>query len=112
METIAFIGCGAMGAPIAERLIDAGYTVRLFDPLAEAMAPLVARGGVAAKSPREAATGTAVSFACLPAPEISRTVACGVDGVIGSDSLRVHVEMSTIGSKTVKQIAAELAKKN
>ena len=31
-QTIAFIGCGAMGAPIAERLIDAGYTVRLFDP--------------------------------------------------------------------------------
>jgi len=45
-ETIAFIGCGAMGAPIAERLIDAGYTVRLFDPRAEAMAPLVQRGGV------------------------------------------------------------------
>ena len=48
MTTIAFIGCGAMGAPIAERLIDAGYNVRLFDPRAEAMAPLVARGGVAA----------------------------------------------------------------
>ena len=55
-QTIAFIGCGAMGAPIAERLIDAGYTVRLFDPRAEAMAPLVKRGGVAATSPRDAAT--------------------------------------------------------
>src|SRR5262249_34427152 len=112
METIAFIGCGAMGAPIAERLIDAGYTVRLFDPRAEAMAPLVNRGGMAATSPREAANGAAVSFACLPAPEISRGVAYGPDGVIDSDTLRVHVEMSTIGSKTVKQIAAELAKKN
>src|SRR5689334_24486204 len=112
METIAFIGCGAMGAPIAERLIDAGYQVRLFDPRAEAMAPLVARGGVATKSLREAATGAAVSFACLPAPEISRAVAYGADSVSGSDTLRVHVEMSTIGSKTVKQMAAELAKKN
>src|SRR5206468_2695390 len=45
METIAFIGCGGMGAPIAERLIDAGYTVRLYDPRTEAMAPLVARAG-------------------------------------------------------------------
>src|SRR6058998_2906504 len=103
METIAFIGCGAMGAPIA---------VRLFDPRAEAMAPLVIRGGVAATSPREAATGAAVSIACLPAPEISRAVAYGADGVIGSESLRVHVEMSTVGSKTVKEIAAELATKN
>ena len=48
METIAFLGLGAMGAPIAERLIDSGFTVRVFDPRAEAMAPLVARGGVAA----------------------------------------------------------------
>jgi len=48
-ETIAFIGCGAMGAPIAERLIDSGHAVRLFDPRAEAMAPLVARGGVATR---------------------------------------------------------------
>src|SRR5689334_7919692 len=112
METIAFIGCGAMGAPIAERLIDAGYTVRLFDPRAEAVGPLVTRGGVATKSPRDAAMGAAVAFACLPAPEISRAVAYGADGVTGSDSLRVYVEMSTIGSKTVKAIAAELAKKN
>jgi 3-hydroxyisobutyrate dehydrogenase-like beta-hydroxyacid dehydrogenase len=112
METIAFIGCGAMGAPIAERLIDAGYRVRLFDPRAEAMAPLVQRGGVATASAREAATGAEVSFACLPAPEISRAVACGPDGVIGAPSVRIHVEMSTIGSKTVKAIAAELAAKN
>ena len=54
MQTIAFIGCGAMGAPIAERLIDGGYTVRVFDPRAEAVAPLVAasRGDVAATPPR------------------------------------------------------------
>src|SRR5436190_20861183 len=109
METIAFIGCGAMGAPIAERLIDADRRVRLFDPRAEAMAPLVQRGGIATKSPREAATGAEVAFACLPSPEVSRAVAFGPDGVIGAPSLRVHVEMSTIGSKAVKEIAAELA---
>jgi 3-hydroxyisobutyrate dehydrogenase-like beta-hydroxyacid dehydrogenase len=112
METIAFIGCGAMGAPIAERLIDAGYTVRLFDPRVEAMAPLVKRGGVAAASPREAASGAEVAFACLPSPEVSRTVALGADGVIAAPSLRVYVEMSTIGSKTVRQIAAGLAAKH
>jgi 3-hydroxyisobutyrate dehydrogenase-like beta-hydroxyacid dehydrogenase len=107
METIAFIGCGAMGAPIAERLIDAGYTVRLFDPRAEAMAPLVKRGGIAATSPRDAASGAGIAFACLPSPEVSRAVALGADGVIAAPSLRVYVEMSTIGSKTVKAIATK-----
>ena len=111
-ETIAFIGCGAMGAPIAERLIDSGYSVRLFDPRAEAMAPLVARGGVAARSPRDAATGAAVAFACLPSPEVSRAVAFGTDGVAGAASLRTYVEMSTIGSAAIRDIAAALAGKN
>lgn len=109
METIAFIGCGAMGAPIAERLIDAGYTVRLFDPRAEAMAPLVARGGVAAASPKDAATGAEIAFACLPSPKISRAVA---EDVSGASSLRIYVEMSTIGSAAVKEIAAVLSKKS
>src|ERR1043166_9225745 len=112
MEPIAFIGCGAMGAPIAERLIDADCTVRLFDPRAEAMAPLVQRGATAATSPRDAVTGADVAFACLPAPEVSRTVAFGANGVNGSASLRTYVEMSTIGSAAVKEIAAGLAEKN
>jgi 3-hydroxyisobutyrate dehydrogenase-like beta-hydroxyacid dehydrogenase len=112
MQTIAFIGCGAMGAPIAERLIDAGYTVRLFDPRAEAMQPLVQRGGVAATSPRDAATSAEVAFACLPSPEISRAVAVGADGVAEAASLRTYVEMSTIGSAAIREIAAELAGRN
>jgi 3-hydroxyisobutyrate dehydrogenase-like beta-hydroxyacid dehydrogenase len=112
MQTIAFIGCGAMGAPIAERLIDSGYTVRVFDPNAAAMAPLVTRGAVAKGTPREAATGAEAAFACLPSPEISREVAFGANGVIHSGSLRTYIEMSTIGSATIKEIAAELAKHN
>ena len=110
METIAFLGLGQMGEPIAERLIDSGFKVRVFDPRAEAMAPLVARGGIATKSPREAVTGVEIAFACLPNPDVSRAVAFGADGGNGGKGLRIYVEMSTIGSKTVKAIAAELAK--
>jgi hypothetical protein len=49
--TIAFIGCGAMGAPIAERLIDGGFPLRIFDINKEAMRPLIERGAVAGDSP-------------------------------------------------------------
>ena len=70
METIAFLGLGQMGAPIAERLIDSGFKVRVFDPRTEAMAPLVRRGGIATTSPREAVAGVEIAFACLPSPEV------------------------------------------
>jgi 3-hydroxyisobutyrate dehydrogenase-like beta-hydroxyacid dehydrogenase len=109
MARLAFIGCGAMGAPIAERLIDAGHTLYIYDPNAAAAAPLVARGAVAASSPRAAAEASEVAFACLPSPEISRKVALDVDGIVGCNGLSAYIEMSTIGSKTVKAIAERLA---
>jgi len=106
--TIAFIGCSAMGAPMAERLIDGGFALRIFDINKEAMRPLVERGAVPADSPREAAAGADTAFACLPSPEVSRQVAFGSRGVVGSEGLRVYVEMSTIGSATMKAIVKEL----
>lgn len=109
-ETVAFIGCGAMGAPMAERLLDGGFKLRVFDPNPAAVRPLVARGAVAATSPRDAVTGVEIAFVCLPSPEVSREVAFGPDGVNGTKGLRIYIEMSTIGSATVKAIAEELAK--
>jgi len=110
MARLAFMGCGAMGAPIAERLIDAGHTLYIYDPNGAATAPLVARGAVAASSPRAAAEVSEVAFACLPSPEISRKVALDADGIVNCRGLSAYIEMSTIGSKTIKAIAEELAK--
>jgi 3-hydroxyisobutyrate dehydrogenase-like beta-hydroxyacid dehydrogenase len=109
MARIAFIGCGAMGAPMAERLIDAGHALSIYDPSPAATAPLVARGAVAAPSPRAAAEASDVAFACLPSPDISRKVALDADGIVACKGLGAYVEMSTIGSKTVKAIAQGLA---
>ena len=109
MARIAFIGCGAMGAPMAERLIDAGHALSIYDPSPAATAPLVARGAVAAPSPRAAAEASDVAFACLPSPDISRKVALDADGIVACKGLGAYVEMSTIGSKTVKAIAQGLS---
>ena len=109
MAHLAFIGCGAMGAPIAERLIDAGHSLHIFDPSSAATAPLVARGALAALSPRAAAEGCEVAFACLPSPDVSRKVALDSDGIVSCKGLVAYVEMSTIGSKTIKAIAQGLA---
>src|SRR5262245_22842462 len=107
---LAFIGCGAMGAPIAERLIDVAHELCVYDPNPAATAPLVARGAIASSSLREAANGCEVAFACLPSPEISLEVALGAGGIAKCRDLGVYVEMSTIGSRTVKDIASELGK--
>lgn len=109
MARLAFIGCGAMGAPIAERLIDAGHALHIHDPNPAAIAPLVARGAIAEPSPRAAAERSDIAFACLPSPEVSRKVALGDGGIIGCKRLTAYVEMSTIGSKAVRAVAQGLA---
>lgn len=48
MDTIAFVGLGAMGRPMARNLIRAGYPVRGFDLEPQALAELQAAGGEAA----------------------------------------------------------------
>ena len=52
---IGFIGLGAMGAPMAARLVQAGHAVRGFDVRAAAVEALAAAGGEAATSAHDAA---------------------------------------------------------
>ncbi len=47
---LGFIGVGRMGAPMSGRLIDAGYSLCVYDANPEATKPLVARGAKLAKS--------------------------------------------------------------
>ncbi len=57
MTTIAFIGLGSMGLPMAKNLLAQGLTVRGFDVREEALEGLERAGGVRAGSPADAASG-------------------------------------------------------
>jgi 3-hydroxyisobutyrate dehydrogenase len=60
MSTIAFIGLGAMGLPMAQNLLNRGFSVRGFDLDPKALATIEAAGGVATKSARDAVAGVDV----------------------------------------------------
>lgn len=102
---VAFIGVGAMGAPMAERLLAAGHELSVFDLDRAAMQPLLDRGAVPAESARDAAAGAQTAFACLPSPEASRQVAAEVAAVPG---LGTYVETSTIGTAAIRTVAQTL----
>ena len=55
MKTLAFVGLGAMGLPMAKNLVSKGFAVRGFDLNAAALEALEAAGGQAASSAAEAA---------------------------------------------------------
>jgi putative dehydrogenase len=56
-ETVAFVGLGAMGLPMARRLASKQFRVTGFDVRPQAVASLAEAGGTAAPSAREAAQG-------------------------------------------------------
>lgn len=81
---VAFIGVGIMGFPMADHLIGAGYSVGLYDTIAEKCAPLAAKGAIAATSVQDAVRGADVVFTVLPNETIIFEAILGESGAIDS----------------------------
>lgn len=105
---IGFLGLGQMGAPMAARLFGPDILLHVHDPRPDAMAAFVARGARAFTSPKAMPDEAEIIFACLPSAEISEAAAFGADGLIHGKSVRIHVEMSTIGTMAVQRIGQQL----
>ena len=62
---IALLGLGLMGSGMANRLLDAGYPLSVWNRNPDKTQPLAARGATVAKSPRQAAAGASVVLSML-----------------------------------------------
>jgi len=111
-KELGFIGLGNMGAPMAGRLVDAGYSLTVFDTRAAALEPFTARGAKAAPSPAAVASAVDTVLVSLPTPAIVRQVALGQDGIASGSKVKTFVDLSTTGPRAAQEIAAELATRN
>lgn len=109
---IGFIGLGAMGAPMAARLLGSGHDLTVYDPNGQAVTDAVAKGAKAASSPVDVASKAEVVFVSLPTPDVVREVALGAGGIIHGSAVKYYVDLSTTGAKTAVSVAKELAAKN
>jgi 2-hydroxy-3-oxopropionate reductase len=112
METIGFIGLGAMGGPMAKNLVKKGFHLTVFDVIQERMAPLKAVGAEPAASCREAAEKCPVVITMLPASHHVKSAVLGPGGILeGIRKGSVLIDMSTIDPITTREIAGLLAEK-
>ena len=81
MTTVAFLGLGQMGSPMANNLLQKGHALRVFDVNQQAVNELVQKGATAAQTPAEAAKGAEFIITMLPNGDIVRQVLLGKDGV-------------------------------
>jgi len=110
-EVLGFVGVGKMGGPMANRLIDAGHALCVYDIRDEAMAPLVARGVRAMMSSRDVADAADIVFFSLPEPEDVRGEAIGDLGIIAGKRGKILVDLSTTGPRTTTVVAETLTRK-
>lgn len=81
MSTIAFIGLGIMGSPMAVHLQNAGHSVTGYNRSPEKTKPLVAAGGAAADSIAQAVADAQVVCVMVPDSPDVQDVLLGEDGV-------------------------------
>jgi len=111
-QRIGLIGTGRMGGPMAERLLDAGHQLVIFDTNAAAVQPLVARGATLGKSALDVANQAETLMASLPTPDIVRQAIIGPGGAIEGSRVRHFVDLSSTGATATTEISAALAARN
>ncbi|MFO0997094.1 MAG: NAD(P)-dependent oxidoreductase [Alphaproteobacteria bacterium] len=108
--TIAFIGLGNIGFPMAQNLVAAGFPLVLHDLVREKAAPLLAKGARWADSPAAAAAEADVVITSLPGPPEVRTVMEGAKGVL--ETLKrgaTWIEMSTTDIDQLRRLDAAVS---
>jgi 3-hydroxyisobutyrate dehydrogenase-like beta-hydroxyacid dehydrogenase len=103
--TLGFIGLGNMGHRIAQRLLDHGYQLFVYDRDLAKADRLAAQGAGVAKNILELAHSADVILSCLTNDEVVRAVYTGTEGVFaGARSGTVVLEMSTISPETSREL--------
>ena len=105
--TVAFLGAGRMGAPMATRLIEAGFAVQVWNRSAERVKSLVDLGATSLSSPAKAASGVDFLVTMLPDGPLVEAAMIGPEG--GLETLRpgaVWLQMSSIGVEWTAQLKA------
>jgi 2-hydroxy-3-oxopropionate reductase len=111
MTTIAFIGLGIMGAPMAGHLVDAGHDVVGYNRSRPAVDAFVERGGRAAASVADAVREAAVVITMVPDSPDVEAVALGPEGIYANaKSGTLHIDCSTIRPDVARKVGAAGAK--
>jgi len=109
---IGIAGIGKMGAAIAQRLMEVGHTVTVWNRSADKLKPLVAAGAAVAATPAELASKSEVVITILTDAAAIDAVYSGASGLLEADVRgKLFIEMSTVRPQTELALAAKVRAK-
>ncbi|MFM7427630.1 MAG: NAD(P)-dependent oxidoreductase [Elainella sp.] len=109
--TVALLGLGAMGSRMAQNLLQAGYSIVVYNRTKQKAEPLLEQGATYAETPRAAAAQADIVISMVTDDQVSRQIwldaATGAAGGLGQKA--IAIESSTLSVGWTKELAAELA---
>ena len=109
---IGIAGVGRMGAAIAERLMEVGHQVTVWNRSAEKTKPLAAAGAKVAATPAELARACETIITILTDPAAIDTVFGGPSGLLSAEVKgKLFIEMSTVQPAVITALAEKVRAK-
>ena len=109
MANLGYVGLGAMGGLMAERLISKGHTVTGYNRTKAKALGLIDKGMRWADSPREVAEASDAIFVMVTNSAALQAVANGPDGLLaGLGAGKLLIDMSTISPAVSRELAARV----
>lgn len=111
MDSIAFLGLGAMGSRMALSLVKAGFAVTVWNRDPGRAAPLARAGARIAASPRAAAEGADAVISMVTDDRAARSVWLDAErgALAGLGAAAVAVEASTVSPAWIAELGAAVA---
>jgi 3-hydroxyisobutyrate dehydrogenase len=104
LSIVAFLGLGHMGGPMSKNLVDAGHTVRGFDPVPAAVEAAKSHGVEVLDSGAAAVTGADVVITMLPNGELVKRCYAEILPAVGEGTL--FIDSSTISVDDAREVHA------
>jgi 2-hydroxy-3-oxopropionate reductase len=99
---VGFVGLGAVGGPMARRLVRAGHHLSVYDTAPLAVGALAEVGAEVCESARGVADAAELVLVSLPSPDVVSEVA---RQLAGGSALRIYVDLSTTGPQVAEEVA-------
>lgn len=106
---LGFIGLGLMGTPMTTRLLEAGYTVNVWNRSEEKLSPVVKKGAQAQPSIEALVKASDIVMTCVTNTDAVEAVVFGESGIAASGAAgKILVDFSSIEPDLTREFAERL----
>src|SRR4051794_26002293 len=104
-ETVAVLGTGIMGAPMAQNLLRAGLDVRVWNRTRSKAEPLAEDGATVSEAPADAVAGAGIVLTVLTDADAVEATMTGDGALAAMDDDAVWIQSSTVGVEAAERFA-------